>query len=85
VLVSAFARRERRKRVDDAMNVCPVLISLPAFAGGIYMICGGLFNWDFFMKHYRSGAEIMGRRAARIAWIIMGAIFAAIGVRIMIQ
>ena len=73
--------------IEYSKQMCSVIIGLIPMAAGLWLICGAVFNWNIFMEHYRSAflIEMIGRTGARIVWILIGALYVALGIRIMIQ
>jgi hypothetical protein len=59
-------------------------ISLILIGVGIIIALAGLFNWSWFMERQAqrlfSFEKMIGRNGARIAFVILGAIFIILGV-----
>ena len=53
-------------------------------AGGIYMICGALFDWDFFMnqRSSRRMVSMLGRGGARVFFGLLGMVIVIVGTAI---
>ncbi len=47
--------------------------------GGVFSICGAVFDWDFFFRNYRAlpVVKLFGREGARKFYIGLGAILIA--------
>jgi hypothetical protein len=48
---------------------------------GIFSIAGGVFDWDWFLGHWKSRLflKLFGRRGARIFYIVLGLCIAGFG------
>ena len=42
--------------------------------GGIFSICGAIFNWDFFFENYKARhvVKLIGRNGARVFYVLLG-------------
>ena len=51
---------------------------------GIFTVAGGVFDWDWFMGHWKSRlfVKMFGRRGARLFYIVLGLVIAGTGVLI---
>jgi hypothetical protein len=51
---------------------------------GIFGICGGLFQWEFFMNHRKAKFMIglIGRTGSRVFYVVLGAGLTVAGVLI---
>ena len=49
---------------------------------GLFSICGGVFDWDFFMNNYkaRGMVKLFGRNGARVFYMVLGTVIALLGV-----
>lgn len=61
------------------MEIAVILIIV---ACGAFSICGGVFNWDWFMNNYKAKPfmAIFGRTGTRIFYIVLGIIIIACGI-----
>jgi hypothetical protein len=59
-----------------------IWMTLILVGAGLFSIAGGIFNWDWFMSHRRAAlfVRLFGRMGARIFYILLGILIAAIGV-----
>jgi hypothetical protein len=64
----------------------PVLIALLAIAAGIFILLGGINNWDWFMRSFRAGlfVKTIGRQGARVVYGILGIVLITIGVLLLL-
>lgn len=53
------------------MNIAFMLIMA---LGGIFSICGAIFNWDFFFENYKARpvVKLIGRNGARVFYVLVG-------------
>ncbi len=53
------------------MNIAFMLIMA---LGGIFSICGAIFNWDFFFENYKARpvVKLIGRTGARVFYVLIG-------------
>ena len=53
------------------MNIAFMLIMA---LGGIFSICGAIFNWDFFLENYKARpvVKLIGRTGARVFYVLIG-------------
>jgi hypothetical protein len=60
------------------------LIGLLLVAAGIFTICGGAFDWDFFMdsRKARFFVSLFGRTGARVFYCVLGLVIIVLGVLI---
>jgi hypothetical protein len=51
-------------------------------SAGAFSICGGAFDWDWFMNSRKAQfwLKLFGRQGARMFYVILGVVIAAIGV-----
>ena len=51
-------------------------------AAGIFSVCGGVFNWDWYMnlRKARTMVDLFGRNGARGFYIVLGGILVVFGV-----
>lgn len=56
-------------------------VGLILVAGGIFSICGAVFDWDWFINHYKAQffVTLIGREGARIFYGILGAVLVVMG------
>lgn len=56
-------------------------IGLLFVAAGLFSICGGVFDWDFFMnsRKARLFVGIFGRSGARVLYILLGLAIVGLG------
>lgn len=59
-----------------------VFMVIVIIACGAFSICGGVFDWDWFMNNYKARplVAIFGRTGARIFYIALGIIIIGCGV-----
>ena len=52
------------------------------FAGGLLMIASAVFEWSYLMNHPQAQSMIrrLGRKGAKIFYIILGAVLILIGI-----
>jgi hypothetical protein len=64
-----------------------ILVGCITIAIGIYCICAAIFNWNWFFNNSRADLfmTLFKRKGARIAYAIIGLIFAVIGVLALIS
>ena len=53
-------------------------------ASGLFSLCGALFDWDFFMNHYKARVfvHLFGRPGARAFYAVMGIVAMSVGLMI---
>ena len=53
------------------MNIAFMIIMA---LGGIFSICGAIFNWDFFFENYKARpvVKLIGRNGARVFYVLVG-------------
>lgn len=58
------------------------LTSILFVAVGIFSICGGVFNWEWFMNNRKAQlwVSLIGRGPTRIFYIILGLVLSTLGV-----
>ena len=56
-------------------------VGLLLIAVGLFSVCGGAFDWDFFLNSRKAQfyVSIFGRTGARIFYVILGIAFAVLG------
>lgn len=63
-----------------------IAVGLIIIACGAFSICGGVFDWEWFMNNYKAKplVAIFGRKGARIFYGILGGFIIVLGVLAMI-
>jgi hypothetical protein len=58
-----------------------LLMALFFVLAGIFTMCGGLFNWNWFVLSRRARliVRILGRGGARIFYVVVGVVFLVVG------
>jgi hypothetical protein len=51
-------------------------------AGGLFSVCGAVFDWDFFFNNYRARpiVAMLGRTGARVFYALLGAAIMILGI-----
>jgi immunity protein 17 of polymorphic toxin system len=51
-------------------------------AGGLFSLCGALFDWNFFMQDSRTQVftQMLGRKGARVFYFLLGAMLVILSV-----
>lgn len=51
-------------------------------AGGVFGICGAVFDWEWFMNHRKAQAliRLFGRNGTRIFYVILGIALVVLGI-----
>lgn len=57
-------------------------IGLIFVAAGLFALCGGIFNWDWFMNHRKAQflINLVSRTGARIFYAVFGLAFVVFGI-----
>ena len=65
------------------MNIAFMIIMA---LGGIFSICGAIFNWDFFFENYKARpvVKLFGRNGARIFYVLIGLFCIFCGIMFMV-
>lgn len=58
-----------------------------AFLGGLFAICAGVFDWDFFFDNNKARpfVKFFGRNGARIFYIVLGIVLVIAGIALVIS
>jgi len=59
----------------------PLWASIFFILAGLFSFAGAVFDWDWFMTHYRARpfVRLLGRNGARILYALLGVLLAALG------
>jgi len=51
---------------------------------GVFVMCGAIFNWEFFMMHCKAWLlrTLFGRTGSRIVYVLFGAVFVVMGLAV---
>ncbi len=65
------------------MNIAFMIIMV---LGGIFSICGAVFNWDFFFENYKARpvVKLIGRNGARVFYVLLGLFVIFCGIMFMV-
>lgn len=75
------------KQLDNSISIYIIIYmisnqSLFILFGGLFVMAGAYFEWDFFFKHRKAQfmVRVMGKKRARIFYFVFGFIIFLLGI-----